>query len=43
MRELRGKGMKISEAVLPDKADVYIGDLVADGTGEIYLRHGDTG
>lgn len=43
VRELRGKGMKTSEAVLPDKTDVYVGDQVADGSGEIYLRHCDAG
>jgi formylmethanofuran dehydrogenase subunit C len=39
LHELREKGMSISESVLPAKADVYIGDQIADGTGEIYLRH----
>lgn len=38
IHELRDKGMPVSESVLPEKTDVYIGDLVADGTGEIYLR-----
>ncbi len=36
--ELRGKGLPIDETALPAEADVYIGDLVESGTGEIYCR-----
>jgi formylmethanofuran dehydrogenase subunit C len=38
LHDLRHKGMPISESVLPATMDVYVGDLVADGTGVIYLR-----
>ena len=37
-RDLHDKGMQTSESVLPAEMDVYIGDLVAEGTGEICLR-----
>jgi formylmethanofuran dehydrogenase subunit C len=36
---LRAKGLRLDESALPAEADVYIGDLVADGSGEIYVRH----
>jgi formylmethanofuran dehydrogenase subunit C len=39
--DLRKKGLRTSESSLPSEVDVYIGDLVAEGTGEIHLRHGD--
>ena len=39
LRELCAKGLRIDESLLPAEVDVYIGDLVADGTGEIYQRH----
>ncbi len=39
MRELHDKGMQAAESILPAKMDIWRGDLVADGTGEIYLRH----
>jgi formylmethanofuran dehydrogenase subunit C len=40
LRELRDKGLRLDESLLPTEADVYAGDLVADGSGEMYLRHG---
>jgi formylmethanofuran dehydrogenase subunit C len=39
LRELRDKGLRMDESRLPADTDVYVGDLVADGSGEIYLRH----
>lgn len=36
--ELRDKGLWIDETALPADADVYVGDLVEEGTGEIHLR-----
>jgi formylmethanofuran dehydrogenase subunit C len=39
LRELREKGLRLDESQLPAKADVYVGDLVAEGAGELYLRH----
>jgi formylmethanofuran dehydrogenase subunit C len=39
LRELRDKGLLMDESLLPNDVDVYVGDLVAEGTGEIYLRH----
>lgn len=39
LSDLHDKGMQKSESFLPAEVDIYIGDLVADGTGEIYLRH----
>jgi hypothetical protein len=39
LRELREKGLQLDESKLADEADVYVGDLVADGSGEIYLWH----
>jgi formylmethanofuran dehydrogenase subunit C len=39
LRELREKGLRLDESKLPESVDVYVGDLVADGSGEIYLRH----
>ncbi len=39
LSELRDKGLRMDESLLPAEVDVYIGDLVADGTGEIYQRH----
>jgi hypothetical protein len=41
LRELRDKGLRMDESKLPDDMDVYIGDLVAEGSGEICLRHID--
>ncbi len=39
LRELRDKGLRAGDSLLPAEVDVYIGDLVAEGTGEIYLRN----
>ena len=39
LRELRDKGLRMDESLLPDDVDVYVGDLVVEGTGEMYLRH----
>lgn len=39
LRELRGLGLRMDESLLPAEVDVYVGDLVAEGSGEIYLRH----
>jgi formylmethanofuran dehydrogenase subunit C len=39
LRELCAKGFRLDESKLPTEIDVYTGDLVADGSGEIYLRH----
>lgn len=36
--ELRDKGLPIDEVALPVEADVYVGDLIESGTGEIYCR-----
>ncbi|MCI0334557.1 MAG: formylmethanofuran dehydrogenase subunit C [Planctomycetes bacterium] len=38
-RELCDKGLRLDDSQVPAEVDVYIGDLVADGSGEIYLRH----
>lgn len=39
LRELREKRLRFDESKLPMDVDVYVGDLVADGNGEILLRH----
>jgi formylmethanofuran dehydrogenase subunit C len=39
MRDLHEKGLAADESRLPEEADVYIGDQVANGSGEMYLRH----
>ncbi|HEX2475018.1 MAG TPA: formylmethanofuran dehydrogenase subunit C [Lacipirellulaceae bacterium] len=39
LRELREKGLRLDESMLPESVDVYVGDLVAEGSGEIYVRH----
>lgn len=36
--ELRDKGLPIDETALPAEADVFVGDLVESGAGEIYCR-----
>ncbi len=41
LRDLRDKGLRLDESLLPPEVDVYVGDLVAEGTGEICLRHVD--
>jgi formylmethanofuran dehydrogenase subunit C len=38
LRELQGKGLRLDESKLPELVDVYVGDLVADGSGEIHVR-----
>jgi formylmethanofuran dehydrogenase subunit C len=37
--DLRSKGLRVDATQLPDQVDVWTGDLVADGAGELYLRH----
>jgi hypothetical protein len=37
LRELRDKGLRFDESRLPTEVDVYVGDMVADGDGEVYL------
>jgi formylmethanofuran dehydrogenase subunit C len=39
LSELREKGLRLDKSKLPSEADIYVGDLVADGNGEILLRH----
>jgi formylmethanofuran dehydrogenase subunit C len=39
LRELRGKGLRLDETKLPEEIEIYVGDSVADGNGEIYMRH----
>jgi formylmethanofuran dehydrogenase subunit C len=39
LRNIRDKGLRHDESLLPAEIDVYVGDLVAEGTGELYLRH----
>jgi formylmethanofuran dehydrogenase subunit C len=39
LRDLRDQGLRLDESQLPPDVDVYVGDLVADGSGEICLRH----
>ena len=41
LRALRDKGLRKDDSLLADEVDVYVGDLVASGSGEIYLRHVD--
>jgi formylmethanofuran dehydrogenase subunit C len=41
LRELREKGMRMSESAPLVGMDIYVGDLVAEGTGEICFRHAD--
>jgi formylmethanofuran dehydrogenase subunit C len=38
LNDLRQKGGTIPRFALPAEADVYIGDLISDGAGEIFLR-----
>jgi formylmethanofuran dehydrogenase subunit C len=38
LRQLREKGLRLDDSKLPESVDVYVGDLVADGSGEIYVR-----
>jgi len=37
MQELREKGWQSSDALVPAEVDIYIGDLIAEGVGEIYM------
>ena len=39
LRGLRDKGLRLDESLLPADVDVYAGDLIEEGSGEIYLRH----
>jgi formylmethanofuran dehydrogenase subunit C len=39
LREQRDKGLPLDESLLPAEVDVYVGDLVAEGAGELHLRH----
>jgi formylmethanofuran dehydrogenase subunit C len=41
LRDLNDAGLQFDAARLPAETDVYVGDQVADGNGEIYLRHVD--
>jgi formylmethanofuran dehydrogenase subunit C len=36
--ELRGKGLRMDKPQLPTAVNVYVGDLVAEGDGALYLR-----
>lgn len=38
LRELCAKGLRTDESHLPVEADVFVGDLIVEGTGAIYLR-----
>jgi formylmethanofuran dehydrogenase subunit C len=37
LRDLRDKGLRLNESQLPAEVDVFVGDLIEEGTGEIYL------
>jgi formylmethanofuran dehydrogenase subunit C len=39
LRDLRDKGLRFEESQIPAEVDIYFGDLVADGGGELHLRH----
>jgi formylmethanofuran dehydrogenase subunit C len=39
LRELLDRGLRADASQLPTELDVYVGDLVADGIGEVLLRH----
>ncbi len=39
LKELHDKGLRMDESLLPAELGVYVGDLVAEGKGEIYQRH----
>jgi formylmethanofuran dehydrogenase subunit C len=39
LRQLRDQGVQFPDSIISPEMDVYIGDLVADGAGEIYLQH----
>ena len=38
LQELHAKGLKTSDTPLPTEVDIYTGDLIAEGAGEIYVR-----
>jgi hypothetical protein len=38
LRDLQANGLRIDEALLQAEVDLYNGDLVALGRGEIFLR-----
>jgi hypothetical protein len=37
IRELRAMGLRTDELQMPAEVDVFIGDLLAKGTGEVFL------
>lgn len=39
LEELRSKGLRVEPSQLPCEVDVWGGDLLADGNGELRLRH----
>jgi formylmethanofuran dehydrogenase subunit C len=39
LRDLRDKGWRLDESLLPAQLDIYVGDLIEEGTGEIHLPH----
>jgi formylmethanofuran dehydrogenase subunit C len=39
IRELRAMGLRTEELKMPAEVDVFVGDLVAGGTGEVFLPH----
>jgi formylmethanofuran dehydrogenase subunit C len=41
IRDLCGLGWRADDSQLPTEVEVYVGDLVADGNGEISLRRGN--
>lgn len=43
LRDIRSRGLKIDEALLSSEFDVYQGDLVSVGKGEILFRHAGHG
>jgi formylmethanofuran dehydrogenase subunit C len=40
LRDLQDKGLRTDESLLPSDVDIYVGDLIEEGIGEIQLRHG---
>ena len=39
LTNLRARGLRVDESGLPAEVDVYVGDFVAEGKGELHLRH----
>jgi formylmethanofuran dehydrogenase subunit C len=39
LRELCRLGLRLDESLIPAEVDAYVGDLVAEGHGEIQVRH----